>query len=76
MKISAKNLIESGTEVDMPVWEDGKTIIPKTIKYNKASQKFVLADIKTGEIHYSYADLLDLIRTTNKIYDYDDEAVE
>jgi len=76
MEISAKDLIEFGTEVDMPVWKEGKAITPKTIKYDKESKSFVLAVIKTGEIEYRYKDLKDLVRTTNQIYEYDDKAVD
>lgn len=79
MKIIAKNLIENGVEVDMPVWDKdnmGKPLTPKTIAWDKDRKQFVLKVIKTGEIDYAYDKLSDLVRTTNRIYDYDDEAIE
>jgi len=76
MKISKKELIVNGVEVDMPVWQDGKAIVPKTIAYDKDRKKFVLKVIKTNVVEYSYDELEDLVRLTNKIYDYDDEVIE
>jgi len=58
MKISKRELVENGVEVD------------------KNLNKFVLKVIKTNEIHYSYNDLEDLIKLTNKLYNYNDEVVE
>lgn len=76
MKISKKDLIEHEVEVDMPVWKDGEPITPKTICFDKKTQKFVLKVIKTNVIEYSYERLEDLVRATNYDYSYDDEVVE
>ena len=76
MKISARQLKENGVEVDLPVEWNRKPTRQCTIKFDKKMNRFVMADIKTGEIHYSYNVLKDLLRTTNQIYDYDDEAIE
>ncbi len=66
MEINAKELIENGVEVDMPVEWDLKRQL--CIKYDHKIKRFVLADIKTGELHYSYDRLSDLVRTTNQMY--------
>jgi hypothetical protein len=76
MKISKNDLISYETEVDMPVWKDGKPITPKTICYDKDKKQFVLKVIETNEIEYSYDKLEDLVKLTNKLYDYDDEVVD
>jgi hypothetical protein len=75
MKIKVREL-KQGVEVDMPVEWKKKPVRQLTIKYDAKNNRFVLADIKTGEIHYSYSKLKDLIRTTNKIYNYDDVAID
>lgn len=75
MEISKCELIDYGTEVDLPVWMDGKPVIPKTIAYDKEKKKFVLKVIKTGEIEYAYDELEDLVKVTNKIYRYSDEVI-
>lgn len=76
MKINAKGLIENGIEVDLPVEWNRNPTRQCTIKYDKQTQRFVMADIRTGEIQYSYTKLSDLLRVTNEIYDMDDEAIE
>ena len=76
MKIEAKELIESGVEVDLPVEWDKKPTRQCTIKFDKVSKRFVMADIRTGEVHYSYPKLSHLLRVTNRIYNMDDIAVE
>lgn len=76
MEITAKELIEYGIEVDMPIEWKHKPVRQLTIKYDHATKRFVLADIKTKEVHYSYTKLKDLIRTTNHIYNYNDVAKE
>ena len=76
MEISAKNLIEFGEEIDMPIELHINPPRQRTIKYDNTTKRFVLADTKTGEIHNSYAKLSDLIRVTNEIYDYHDKAIE
>ena len=68
--------LKQGVEVDMPVEWNRRPPRQLTIKYDKESEMFVLADIKTGEIHYSYSRLSDLVRTTNQLYNYSDVAVE
>lgn len=73
MEIKASQL-KMGVEVDMPVeWKERRQ---RTIAYDATKKKFVLKDIKTGEIHYSYTKLSDLIRTTNQIFNYNDIAIE
>lgn len=76
MEIKEKELIENGVEVDLPIEWNRKPTRQCTIKFDKKTQRFVMADIRTGEIHYSYTRLSDLVRATNRIYDYDDVAIE
>lgn len=76
MEIRSKELIENGVEVDLPVEWNKRPTRQCTIRYNKETKKFVMSDIRTKEIHYSYSKLSDLLRVTNKIYDYNDEAEE
>lgn len=76
MEIKARELVENGVEVDLPVEWDKKPTRQCTIKFDKESQRFVMADIRTGEIQYSYTRLSDLLRTTNQIYGYSDVAIE
>lgn len=73
--IKASELLK-GVEVDLPVEWDRKPTRQCTIKYDKESKRFVMADIRTGEVQYSYSRLSDLVRTTNQIYDYNDVAIE
>jgi len=75
MEIKASEL-RKGVEVDMPVEWKQKPVRQRTIKYEKETDSFVLADIKTNEVHYRYKRLSDLVRTTNEIYNYNDVAVE
>ncbi len=76
MEIKAKELRENGVEVDMPVEWNRKPIRQRTIKYSKDMQRYVLSDIRTGEVDYSYTKLSDLVRNTNKIFNMDDVAVD
>jgi putative N-acetylmannosamine-6-phosphate epimerase len=75
MKITASEL-RRGIEVDLPVEWNRKPVRQCTIKYDKDSKRYVMADIKTKEVHYSYARLSDLVRTTNQIYGYSDEGID
>ena len=75
MKIKQSEL-RKGVEVDLPVEWKRKPVRQCTIKYDEKTKRYVMADIKTGEIHYSYTRLSDLLRTTNQIYNYNDEAEE
>jgi len=76
MEISEKELKEFGVEVDMPIDWSKRPATQSTIKYEKETDSYVLADIKTGEVHYRYKRLSDLVRTTNQLYNYTDRAVE
>jgi len=76
MEIKAKELIENGVEVDLPVELDKKPVRQCTIKYEKETESFVVADIKTKEVNYRYKRLSDLVRTTNNLYNYNDVAIE
>jgi len=68
--------LKKGVEVDMPVEWNQKPVRQRTIAWDENLQKYVLKDIKTNEIHYSYTKLSDLIRNTNNLYNYHDVAVE
>ena len=68
--------LKQGVEVDMPVEWHRTPVRQCTIAWNETLQRFVLMDIKTKEIQYSYTRLSDLVRTTNQIYEYNDIAVE
>jgi len=75
MEIKASEL-RSGVESDLPVEWNKKPVRQCTIRYDRETNRYVMSDIKTGEVHYSYTRLTDLVRTTNQIYNYDDVAVE
>jgi len=68
--------LKQGVEVDMPVEWDKKPVRQRTIAWDEERQRYVLKDIKTDEVHYSYRKLSDLVRNTNQLYDYNDVAVE
>lgn len=75
MEIKASEL-RKGVEVDLPVEWDKKPVRQCTIKYIPGMNRYVMADIKTKEIHYSYRWLSDLVRITNEIYNYKDIGVD
>jgi len=74
MKISKRELMENEVEVDMPVEWKVKPKRQMSIRYK--NKYFELFDIRTGEVHYIYKELEDLVKFTNKYYDYDDEVVD
>ena len=75
MEITVSEL-KKGVEVDMPVDWKTRPSTQNTIKYHKEIDRFVLADIKTGAVHVMFSRLPDLVDYTNKLYKYDDIAVE
>jgi len=75
MEIKASEL-RKGVECDLPVDWSVRPARQCTIRYDAATGRYVMADIKTKEIHYSYTSLSDLLRVTNRVYDYNDTAVE
>lgn len=75
MEIKASEL-RQGVEVDLPVDWSVRPARQCTIRYDAATGRYVMADIKTKEIHYSYTRLSDLLRVTNQLYNYEDIAEE
>jgi len=47
-----------------------------TIAYDKKMDRYILKEIKSGEILYSYRRLSQLIQNTNRIFKLKDRAVE
>jgi len=74
-EIKASDL-RKGVEVDLPVEWKHRPIRQCTIRYEKETNSYIMSDIKTGEIHYRYGRLSNLIKTTNQIYNYKDKAVD
>lgn len=71
MKITTQELKE-GVEVDCGQIA-GKVM---TIKYDPKTDKFVLAEAKSGNIIYSYDRLKQLVKTTNQLFKLHDKAIE
>ena len=47
-----------------------------TIKYDQDSKRYVLADVDSGEIHYSYTRLSQLVMNTNRIFQLNDKGID
>ena len=75
MVISEKSL-EKGVEVDMSSGSH-KTLPNRAIRFNKEARtnKFELYNYMTGEVDYTFRDLDDLIKTTNRLFKRDDSVV-
>ena len=73
MRISIESL-KKGNEVDMPMRE-GEDFMTKAIRYNKDNDRFELYNFDTGEVSYSYTELEQLLKHTNRIFGTDDSAV-
>ena len=71
MQITEKEL-KNGIEVDCGQLK-GKIM---TIKYDSKTDKYVLAEVKTGNVLYSYSRLSLLISTTNHIFNLQDVTSE
>ena len=83
MKIKTSDL-QRGDEVDMPIENQGKdNQKQRSIRYNKSTKRYELFTIydyahpeQKGQADYSYSDLKDLIRNTNRMFHTNDVAVE
>ena len=64
--------LRNGIEVDCGQLR-GKIM---TIKYDNTSRRYVLSEVETGEIHYSYNKLSDLLRNTNVFFKLNDKAID
>jgi hypothetical protein len=64
--------LQRGIEVDFGTL-NGK---PMTVAYDKDTDRYVLKEIKSGQILYSYRRLSQLVQNTNRIFKVKDRAVE
>ena len=74
MEIKASQL-RKGVEVDLPVDWSTQPSTQATIKYNAEIKRYVIADIKTGEVHHMSPNLSDIVSITNNTYKHINDTV-
>lgn len=76
MEIKASDL-RKGVEVDLPVDWSARPATQDTIKYNAEIKRYVIADIKTGAVHFMSETLTPVVIEANRRYKHiNDAAVE
>ena len=76
MEIKASDL-RKGVEVDLPVDWSTKPATQSTIKYLAEIKRYVIADIKTGEVFFMSETLEPVVLEANRRYEHiNDTAVE
>ena len=61
--------LKRGTQYDMPI---KKGLENRAIRYNKDKKRYELWNYQTKEVDYSYSELDDLLRNTNRIFNIED----
>jgi hypothetical protein len=76
MDIKASEL-RGGVEVDLPIDWSIRPAKQSTIKYIAGINRYVIADIRTGEVYYMSPKLSDVVIQANSMYKHvNDTAVE
>jgi hypothetical protein len=76
MEIKASDL-RKGVEVDLPIDWSTRPAKQSTIKYIENIDRYVIADIKSGEVFFMSPKLSDVVAQANSQYEHiNDTAVE